>query len=279
MRTYSGFCDFCVNPDDKNPQTIRQILLQLYRLGYETVAINQTVDESIFENEKKKKKKGADNEIKSTLPEPFNLTELKNEFADKLVILSRITFVFGDSSKIHTLTQSQILKKYDLYGLVPKTQAALQFACSQSNADIVTLKSCYSGLKFNRKLYLQAVERGVHFEIQYADVVNESTRKYALHYSHLFYIFGRSRNVIISSGATNHSLIRNPYDVINLAFLLGLNETKAKASVLAQCKHLLLKAEGRRYGKAVFAIYTNVDESETGEQSAGYQSNKRKKIS
>lgn len=168
-------------------------------MGYETVAVNQTLDESIFDNEKKKKKKGTDGEIKSALPEPLDLTELRNEFANKLTILSRITFLFGDSSKIHTLAQSQILKKYDLFGVVPKTQAALQFACSQSNADVVTIKSAYSGLKFNRKLYLQAVERGVHFEIQYADILNESTRKYALHYSHLFYIFGKSRVSLIIS--------------------------------------------------------------------------------
>lgn len=78
----------------------------------------------------------------------------------------------------------------------------------------------------------------------------------------------------MSSGATDETLLRNPYDVINLyplsnifiheglvkfffakifflnwfftfitrASLFGLCEVKAKASVLAQCKHLLLKA-------------------------------------
>jgi len=114
-------------------------------------------------------------------------------------------------------------------------------------------------LKFARKLYFQAVERGIHFEIQYADVISQSTRKYALHHSHVFHIFGKSRNVIVSSGAIDETLLRNPYDVINLASLFGLCEVKAKASVLAQCRHLLLKAEGRRYGKGVFSIHTNTE--------------------
>lgn len=49
-------------------------------------------------------------------------------------------------------------------------------------------------------------------------------------------------------------MIRNPYDLINLAYLLGLNEIQAKASILYQCKKLLLRAERRRRGKAVFII-------------------------
>lgn len=163
-------------------------------MGYETVAINQTVDDSIFDNEKKKKKKSQDSDAaKNAVPEPLDLTDIKAEFEKKLNILSRITFTFGDVSKVHTLGQSHVLKKYDLYAVVPKTQAAFQFACSQLNADIVTLKSSNLGLKFTRKLYLQAVERGLHFEIQYSDVIRQSTRKYALHYSHLYHIFGKSK--------------------------------------------------------------------------------------
>lgn len=45
----------------------------------------------------------------------------------------------------------------------------------------------------NRKLYLQAVERDIHFEIQYADVLNPEQRKVAIHHSHLFYVYGKSR--------------------------------------------------------------------------------------
>lgn len=45
----------------------------------------------------------------------------------------------------------------------------------------------------NRKLYQQAVERGLCFEIQYADLLEPETRKAAIYHSHLFYTYGKSR--------------------------------------------------------------------------------------
>jgi len=84
---------------------------------------------------KKKKKPG-----KLCVPEPLDISDIKAEFKDKLSILSRITFTFGDTAKVHTLGQSLTLKKYDIYAVVPKNHAAFQFACTQLNADIVTIK-------------------------------------------------------------------------------------------------------------------------------------------
>jgi len=45
----------------------------------------------------------------------------------------------------------------------------------------------------NRKLYRQAVGRGLCFEIQYADLLNEKTRITTIHYSHLFYMYYKSK--------------------------------------------------------------------------------------
>ncbi|XP_015112447.1 ribonuclease P protein subunit p30 [Diachasma alloeum] len=252
-----GFYDLCINFDGGNKENLRRLLSRLYEMGYRTVAINQTLDESALEVEKKKKKKGEKTENKdplATVINPFDVEDIKNEFKKKLCILSRLTFTFADTAKTYTLGQSTGLKKFDLYGVMPKNQAALQFACSQVNVDIVTINSSSGSFKFTRKLYLQAVERGVHFEIRYADVIERSTRKSAIHYSHLFHVYGKSRNVIVSSGTGDYTMIRNPYDIINLGALFGLSEVKAKAAVLGQCHHLILKAEGRRFGKAVFAI-------------------------
>ena len=41
----------------------------------------------------------------------------------------------------------------------------------------------------------------------------------------------RGRNIIISSGAEAAFDLRGPYDIINIASLLGLNPADAKASV------------------------------------------------
>ncbi|XP_063983417.1 ribonuclease P protein subunit p30 [Diachasmimorpha longicaudata] len=255
--SYHGFYDLCINFDGQNKENLRRLLSRLYEMGYRTVAINQPLDESALEVEKKKKKKGekAENtDPLATVVNPFDVEDVKKEFKGKLSILSRLTFTFSDTAKTYTLGQSNGLKKFDLYGVMPKNQAALQFACSQLNVDIVTINSTSGSFKFTRKLYLQAVERGVHFEVRYADAIERSTRKTAIHYAHLFYVYGKSRNVIVSSGTGDYSRIRNPYDIINLCALFGLSEVKAKAAVLGQCHHLILKAEGRHFGKAVFAI-------------------------
>lgn len=70
--------------------------------GYNTIAINQNVDETVFDNDKKKKKKPNDN-CSSPVPEPIDVSDLKKIFKGKLNILNRITFSFSDPVKTHSL--------------------------------------------------------------------------------------------------------------------------------------------------------------------------------
>ncbi|XP_047355772.1 ribonuclease P protein subunit p30 [Vespa velutina] len=254
VKLSDGYFDLCINATKDNMSNLHSILLRLCQMGFRTVAINQTIDDSIFDTDKKKKKKKSENNESSIMvPNPLDIDDLVKEFKDKLRIFNRLTFIYSDPLKTHILNHCNSLKKFHLYSVIPKTKAALQFACSQLNADIITINASCTEFKMNRKLYLQAVERDVHFEIQYTDILNPEQRKVSIHYAHLFYVYGKSKNVIISSGASNVTEIRNPYDIINLGALLGLNEIKSKAAILYQSKHLLLRAERRRYGK-VFAI-------------------------
>ncbi|KAF7997265.1 hypothetical protein HCN44_005542 [Aphidius gifuensis] len=248
-----GFFDLCIDLKYTSNENLRQILTTLYEMGYRNVAINQNLDESVLDTDKKKKKKTDDEATKVAIV-PLDLDKIKQEFKDKLFIMRRLTFGFSESTKTHILEQQNLSKKFDIYSVLPKNQTALQFACSQLSVDIITFDTSIKPLKFTRKLYLQAVERGIHFEIKYSDVISSQKRSNAFHYSHLFHIYGKSKNVFISSGAQEYSAIRNPYDIINLAALFGLNEVKAKAAILSQCKHLTNRAVGRRYGKCIFTI-------------------------
>lgn len=66
-------------------------------------------------------------------------------------------------------------------------------------------------------MYNQLIEKGFHYEILYAPVIQDSTqRKNMIQTSHIYHSFGKSKSVIISSGATSRMLIRGPYDIINL---------------------------------------------------------------
>lgn len=254
IRQSTGFYDLCVNIQGNDIKKLCCILSRLYEYGYRTVALNTDIDESVLATDKKKKKKNDEEASQNIIPETLDIESIRKEFDKKLKIFSRITFFCSDSAKTHILNHCAVLKKYDLYAFAPKTQTALQYACTQLNTDIITLRSSSITFKLNKKLYEQAIEKGIHFEIQYADLINAQTRKLTIHYSHLFHTYGKSKNVILSSGSSNVKTIRNPYDLINLSCLLGLNEVKAKASILYQCKKLLLRAERRRRGKAVFVI-------------------------
>ncbi|XP_033227689.1 ribonuclease P protein subunit p30 [Belonocnema kinseyi] len=259
-----GFCDLCLNYVEGDKKRLRELLLKVYSMGYATVAINQNIDEIIFESEKKKKKKGSVGEpVVCNLPAPLEIEDLINEFKGKLKILTRITFSFSDPVRTHSLSQSSLLQRYNIFAVLPKNKNAFQHACSQLNADLITLNLKNSGWKFTRKLYTQAVERGVHFEIKYAEVIQSATRKFAIHFAHLFYTFGKSKNVIISSGANDANLIRNPYDIVTLGSVLGLNEVRAKASILWQCRQLILKSQGRICGRTVFTIKCDHKESDS----------------
>ncbi|XP_043583154.1 ribonuclease P protein subunit p30 [Bombus pyrosoma] len=255
IRESTGFYDLCVNVPGNQPQNLYPILSKLCEYGFKTVAINTNVDESVLGTEKKRKKKGDDSETSQGIVlETIDIGSIRKEFDGRLRIFSRITFFCSDFAKTHVVNHCSSLKKFDLYAFAPKTQSALQFACTQLNADIITLRSNSTSFKLNKKLYDQAIERGIHFEIQYVDLLNVESRKNTIHYSHLFHTYGKSKNVILSSGISDIKTIRNPYDLINLACLLGLNEVQAKASILHQCKRLLLRAERRRRGKAAFII-------------------------
>lgn len=69
-----------------------------------------------------------------------------------------------------------------------------------------------------------AVKRGVFFEIKYSPLIADSScRKDIIKVAHNYFVKGKSKSIIISSGATNVFELRGPYDVANLWELLKVN--------------------------------------------------------
>lgn len=72
-------------------------------------------------------------------------------------------------------------------------------------------------LQINRKSYKIAIQRGLFFEIKYSEVISNSRcRKDIIKIAHNYFVKGKSKNVIISSGAKSAFELRSPNDVAHL---------------------------------------------------------------
>uniref|UniRef100_A0A1I8P241 Uncharacterized protein n=1 Tax=Stomoxys calcitrans TaxID=35570 RepID=A0A1I8P241_STOCA len=246
MEETKGFYDVCI-PFNKDERVLREICTELVDLGYRTIAIEQVFDHSKKENVKRSS---------DIFPEPVNIEWLKDEYKNKLKILQRLTIIYVDVAVAHAMGNSLNLKKYNLVAGQPKTDAALTHCCTTFNGDIVTFDAQAGGRIFvNRKAYQVAVKRGVFFEIKYSPLITDSNfRKDMIKIAHNYFVKGKSKSIIISSGATNRFELRGPYDVANLSFIFGLSEDQGKCAIDRFCRQLFLRAESRRLGKTIMFV-------------------------
>lgn len=93
------------------------------------------------------------------------------------------------------------------------------------------------------------------FEIKYSEAIrNSSHRKDMIKVTHNYHSRGKSKGVIMSSGAENMFELRGPNDVANLGLLFGMSEEQGKNAIGSNCRKLLLNAGSRRAGKTFFVM-------------------------
>lgn len=138
---------------------------------------------------------------------------------------------------------------------MPMTDQALQHCCQTFNGDLVCFSLEKAHISFSRKYYNLAVERKMFFEICYAPAITDSNyRRHIIRRSHAYHSYGKSQNIIISSGAGRAIELRTPYEVANLGLLFGLSEEQSKQAMVGNCKKLVTRAIGRRHNKAVMTV-------------------------
>ncbi|KAF4522611.1 hypothetical protein B566_EDAN003593 [Ephemera danica] len=155
------------------------------------------------------------------------------------------------------MSQSKNVASYDILAVLPLTPAAYQIACSTMEVDVVTYDPTNTAtLRISRKLVSQAIERGVHFELQYAPcVIDSSTRRNTITMAHTLHAVSReAMPVLITSAASHPEHMRSPYDIANLGLIFGLSEEKSKAAMTHSCRNVLLRALARRNSKAVVNV-------------------------
>ncbi|XP_059476229.1 ribonuclease P protein subunit p30 [Neocloeon triangulifer] len=272
-----GFSDLNLRPANK--ADVRSLCLAALEAGFKTVAVNTEVDANVFA---KKGKKGETDGSK-IIPEPLDLDILKKELDGRLQILQRLTVQIADSLQAHKLFQSNAVMKYDILAVQPLNPQAFQHACASMDVDIVSFDATdCAPLKAARKVVRQARERGVYFEAQYWPLVSSSaTRRNTIAIMHSLHAVGRGRAlVVLTSGAAAPNHLRSPYDVANLALLLGLSEESAKNCMRHATRNVLLNAQARRMGKGmVFGQVTRPVNDKIVEENGIPPTKRRKKDS
>lgn len=256
MNVDLGLADLNIDVNRSSTSNIRNMVLRAFELGYQTVALNTIVNQEDMVTRKKKNKCDDQNKL-SEFPEPTRIDinesdypELKNRgILPK--ILTRLTIVMFDNDFLIHYNKSEVVKQYDLLSIIPKTDKCLQAVLKSSfRFDILSLHpDLIYGVKWQRKLYNECVEKYVHFELMYAPLITDrESRRKIINLAHSYKSAGKSRKIFISSGASSPIDLRSPSDVANLAFIFGLTENQGRDAVKKHCTDIYRSALGRKIG-------------------------------
>ena len=179
------------------------------------------------------------------------------------VALSRITIVGENLSDFQGIsTKNEVLRSYDIVAACPRTQQTFKFCCCECvGIDIISIDS-EQRLPYvlNRSDIDMAIKRGIHFEITYSGAVQDaSQRRYFVSNAMGLVRVTRGRNIIISSGAHKLSLLRSPYDALNLGVLAGLTFEQARACLSTNCERVLEHAKARSFHKGFVQVESSQD--------------------
>jgi len=253
-----GYCDFRVDRLDDD------MIDGYIANGYTCLALNTTIDGSVLgigSSNKRKRKKGNPNLSQEDLdwvPAP----PLKEHNEDKITILTRLTIKISSIGQLHRAMNSPNYNLYDIHAVEPLDNHTMQEAVCVANIDIIT---CNTTANITAKDYKNAVDKVIQFELVYAPMLSDSVARHeGLTIGHLLHIKGKSKNMIVSSGAVSLSQMRNVHDVMNICVLLGLSKEQLRYAVAYGCQAVILKTIGRRKGKSALTVTPTQQPQVTG---------------
>ncbi|MCD7471925.1 hypothetical protein HAX54_012721 [Datura stramonium] len=158
---------------------------------------------------------------------------------------TRLTVVVDSSSQASALNSGNpILKSYDIVAVRPLNQHAFEQACQASEVDIIAIDfSDKLPFRLKQSMVKAAIQRGVYFEITYSSLILDAQmRRQIISNAKLLVDWTRGKNLLFSSAAPSVTELRGPYDVANLASLLGLQPERAKAALSKNCRTIITNA-------------------------------------
>ncbi|KAL8783375.1 MAG: hypothetical protein Q9213_004694 [Squamulea squamosa] len=229
-------------PYTANHAELQRTLAFLAELGYNTVALSVSFSGKLPAD--------LTCPIPSSLPFPV---------PHSLQILTRCTLTLNDPSQNHRL--NSLATAYDLLAIRPTSEKTLQQTClSLPPIDLISLDCTIRyPFYFRQKTLLAAIERGIRFEICYAQGIlgtGEARRNLISNATQLVRAT-RGRGLVIGSEAQRALACRGPWDVVNLGVGWGLDKERAVEALQREARAVVVGAEMRRrsYRGVIDVIY------------------------
>lgn len=268
-----GYCDLnipCVPAaSPKSDSRTKDLVDRALALGYSTLALNVHVNQKDLvtkNNKQQQQSKKADGKpVLFDFPEPpslsfLNSSEKAGNGSKAPLVLTRLTLTFHNNDFLTIYNNSKSAKSFDILALRPTSTAALQNLLKAGfRADIISFdpeestgqdeRDKYDGVRWTRKLYMECVEKHMFFEILYGPCIrDQEARLRSIRQAHVYHAVGRSKNIILSSSASDLLDFRGPHDVANLGRIFGLNEEQGLGAVSSTAIQAVKAASGRKLG-------------------------------
>ncbi|OIT26076.1 PREDICTED: uncharacterized protein LOC109215732 [Nicotiana attenuata] len=231
-----------------------KLTIKAMELGYTGIAYNRTIKGVMSESDRCSISLFPVSSIVKLAPSLASSVEFRRKLLNVPVSspfrqYTRLTVMVDSSAQASALNSGNpILKTYDVVAVRPLNQLALEQACQVSEVDIIAIDfSEKLPFRLKQSMVKAAIQRGVYFEMTYSSLILDSQmRRQMISNAKLLVDWTRGKNLLFSSAAPSVTELRGPYDVANLASLLGLQLERAKAAVSKNCRTVLTNAFRKR---------------------------------
>ena len=244
---------------------------------YFNVLSRVEVSQSQFLTKKQAKSKTSENSLLD-FPPPPRVQLSPEDYPDLAsrgltpTILTRLTISITSNDFLLHYNKSAVAKQYDLLAInIQTSPCLLALLKSGFRWDILTFSPGRDGLygmKWSRKLYYECVDKNIYLELSYSGLIRDrEERRRIISQAHNYHSVGKSRNIILTSGARTPMELRASTDVSNLAFILGLTANQGVDSVGVTTWRCHKAAVGRRMGPFQVRVEKLADGSDSDSDS------------
>ncbi|KAH6669290.1 RNase P subunit p30 [Halenospora varia] len=217
-----------------SPANLERTITFLSTLGYNTIALNHTLSYTQIPSQ-----------ITNPIPEQSSL-----KVPEKTTLLRRCTLTLSDPSQNYRM--SHLAAAYDIFALRPLNEDAFKAAClTLTEHSIISLDlTTRFQFHFKPKTLMTAVNRGVRFEICYAQATMGDSVARRNVISNIMGIIRatRGRGLVVSSEASGAVACRGPADVLNLLGVWGLGRERGLEAMDVNARGVVVNEGIKRSG-------------------------------